>query len=169
MGTIAIQIAKHLGCYVATTAREKNKKFLEELGADEVIDFENDSFENILDHYDAVLDLVGGETYIKSFKVIKNGGIIVSLLETPREDCSEKYAAMLAHLREETGENPKITATFMLTGVTQDRLTQLSLLVDKGVLEVILDKTFSLEKTNEALEYQEKHHPRGKVVVQVFD
>lgn len=168
IGTLAIQLAKGLGCYVATTAREKNKKFLQELGADEVIDFERQKFEEILHDYDAVLDLVGGESYIKSFKVIKNGGTIVSLLEAPRQELSEKYAAMLAHLRTETGENPKVTATFMLTGVNKERLTMLATLADRGAFEVILDKSFSLEAVKDALEYVRTQHPRGKVVLEVI-
>ena len=168
VGTIAIQLAKHLGCYVATTVREKNIKFVKDLGADEVIDFEKQAFEDILHDYDGVLDTVGGETYIKSFKVIKNGGMIVSLLEAPRKELSEKYAAMLAHLRQESGENPKVTATFMLTGINTERLTKLAELADQHAFEVILDKSFSLDAAKDALDYQKDKRPIGKVVIEVM-
>lgn len=167
VGSVAIQLAKHFGCHVATTVRDKNKKFVKDLGADEVIDFEKQAFEDILHDFDAVLDTVGGDTYIKSFKVIKNGGIIVSLLEQPRKENSEKYASMLAHLRQETGESPKVTATFMLTGINKDRLTKLTELFNKGAFEVILDKSFSMGAAKEALDYQKDKHPHGKVVLEI--
>lgn len=167
VGSMAIQLAKNMGAYVATTVRGKNKKFVEKLGADEVIDFEKQAFEDILHDYDAVLDTVGGDTFIKSFKVIKNGGMIVSLLTAPRKEDADKYGAMLAHLRKETGENPKVTATLLVTGVTSDRLAKLAKLADEGRFKVYIDKTFPLEKGKEALIYQKDKHPIGKIAIEV--
>src|ERR671918_1498634 len=84
IGSIAIQLAKHLGAYVATTVSTNDKQFVKELGADEVIDYKTQTFEDLLPHdYDTVFDTVGGETYTRSFKVLKRGGIIVSMLEQP--------------------------------------------------------------------------------------
>ncbi len=87
IGSIAIQLAKHLGAYVATTVSTNDKQCVkEELGADEAIDYKTQTFEDVLAHdFDAVFDTVGGETYTRSFKVLKRdgGGIIVSMLEQP--------------------------------------------------------------------------------------
>ena len=73
IGSIAIQLAKHLGAYVATTVSANDKQFVQELGADQVIDYKTQNFEDILHDYDAVFDTVGGDTYKRSFKVLKKG------------------------------------------------------------------------------------------------
>jgi NADPH:quinone reductase-like Zn-dependent oxidoreductase len=72
-----------LGSYVATTVKPDDKEFVQQLGADEIVDYTTQSFDDILQDYDAVLDTVGGETYRKSFKVLKKCGTIVSMLEQP--------------------------------------------------------------------------------------
>ena len=74
VGSIAIQLARYLGAYVATTVGEKDKQFVKGLDADEMIDYKTQTFEDLLSHdYDAVLDTVGGETYSRSFKILKRG------------------------------------------------------------------------------------------------
>src|SRR5919202_932483 len=78
IGSIAIQLAKYLGAYVATTVSTNDKQFVPELGADQIIDYKTENFEDILHDYDAVFDTVAGDTYKRSFKVLKKGsGIIV--------------------------------------------------------------------------------------------
>ncbi|HYY40546.1 MAG TPA: NADP-dependent oxidoreductase, partial [Nitrososphaera sp.] len=87
IGSIAIQLAKHLGAYVATTVSTNDKQFVRELGANEVIDYKTQTFEDLLHDYDAVFDTIGSETYTRSFKVLKRGGgIIVSMLEQPNQE-----------------------------------------------------------------------------------
>lgn len=152
IGSIAIQIARHLGAYVATTVSLKDMEFARELGADEVIDYKNQSFEDILHEYDAVFDTVGGETYTRSYRVLKRGGIIVSMLEQPDQDLMEQY---------------EVKATGQLTQVTGERLSKLAELADKRVIKVHVEKTFLLEEAQEALEFQQKGHPRGKVVLEI--
>jgi NADPH:quinone reductase-like Zn-dependent oxidoreductase len=71
------QLAKHLGAYVATTVSSKDMQYIKELGADEAIDYKNQTFEDLLNDYDGVYDTVGGETYVRSFKVLRKGGIKV--------------------------------------------------------------------------------------------
>ena len=82
IGSIAIQLAKYVGADVTTTVSTNDKQFVQELGADHVIDYKTQNFEDLLHDYDAVFDTVGGDTYIISFKVLKKGGIIVSMLES---------------------------------------------------------------------------------------
>ncbi len=86
IGSIAIPLAKNLGAYVATTVNSNDKQFVQSLGTDEVIDYKSQDFDELVHDYDAVYDTVGGQTYTKSFNVLKKGGIIVSMLEQPNLD-----------------------------------------------------------------------------------
>lgn len=156
VGSIAIPLAKYLGAYVATTVSEKDKQFAkEELGADEIIDYKTQTFEDVLTShdYDAVLDTVGGETYTRSFKVLKRGsGIIVSTLEQPNQELLEKFG---------------VRAIFVFSQVSRERLTKLAQWVDQNNIHVNVDKTFPLEDAAKALDYQRVAHPRGKVVLAI--
>ena len=92
IGSIAIQLAKRLGAYIATTASTNDKQFVQELGADQVIDYKTENFEDILHDYDGVFDTIGGDTYKRSFKVLKKGsGIITSMLEQPNSELMNRY------------------------------------------------------------------------------
>jgi alcohol dehydrogenase len=154
IGSIAIQLAKHLGAYVATTVSTNDKQFVQELGADQVIDYKSQNFEDILHDYDAVFDTVGGETYRRSFKVLKkgSGSIIVSMLEQPNSELMNQYG---------------IKALFQFTQVNRERLTKLAQWVDQNNIRVNVEKTFSLDEAGDALDYQKDVHPRGKVVLAV--
>jgi alcohol dehydrogenase len=154
IGSIAIQLAKHLGTYVATTVSTKDKQFVkEELGADEVIDYKSQTFEDVLSHdYDAVFDTVGGETYTRSFKVLKRGGVIVSMLEQPNQELMDRFG---------------VKAISQFTQVNRERLTKLAQWVDQNNIRVNVDRTFPLDETGKALDFQRDVHPRGKVVLEV--
>jgi alcohol dehydrogenase len=156
VGSIAIQLAKYIGAYVATTVSGKDKQFAkEEIGADEIIDYKTQTFEDVLSShdYDAVLDTVGGETYTRSFKVLKRGsGIIVSTLEQPNQELMEKFG---------------VKAIFEYSQVSRERLTKLAQWVDQNNVHVNVDKTFPLEDAAKALDYQKVAHPRGKVVLAI--
>jgi len=152
IGSIAIPLAKNLDAYVATTASSDDKEFVHKLGADEVIDYKNQSFEDLIHDYDAVYDTVGGKTYSKSFKVLKKGGIIVSMLEQPNSDFMKKFG---------------VKAIFQFTQVNKDRLTQVAHWVDKNNVKIYVDKTFSLDETAKALDYVKDVHPRGKVILKI--
>jgi NADPH:quinone reductase-like Zn-dependent oxidoreductase len=80
-----------LGTFAATTVSANDKMFVQELGADEVIDYKSQNFENLLHDYDSVFDTVGGDTYKRSFKVLKKRGIIVSMLEQPNSELMSQY------------------------------------------------------------------------------
>jgi alcohol dehydrogenase len=153
IGSIAIQLAKHIGAYVATTVSTNDKQFVKELGADEVIDYKTQTFEDLLPHdYDAVFDTVGGETYTRSFKILKRGGIIVSMVEQPNQGLMDQFG---------------VKAKFQFTQVNRERLTKLAQWVDQNNIRVNIDRTFPLDEAGKALDYQRDIHPRGKVVLQV--
>jgi alcohol dehydrogenase len=150
IGSIAIQIAKHMGAYVATTVADKDKEFVKKLGADEIIDYKTRKFDEILSGYDAVFDTVAGETYTRSFVVLKKGGIIVSMFEQPNEELMKKYG---------------VKAIAQQTRISTDLLNQLTKFVESGAVKVYIAKTFPLSETAAALNYQEEQHPSGKVVI----
>jgi NADPH:quinone reductase-like Zn-dependent oxidoreductase len=153
IGPIAIQLAKHLGAYVATTVSTNDKRLVQELGADQVIDYKKENFEDIIDDYDAAFDTVGGDTYKRSFKVLKKGsGIIVSMLEQPNSEIMNQYG---------------IKAVFFFTQVNRHRLDKLAEWVDQNNIKVNLDKTFSLDEAAKALDYQKDAHPKGKIVLTI--
>ncbi|MEW6604988.1 MAG: NADP-dependent oxidoreductase [Thermoproteota archaeon] len=154
VGSIAIQLAKYLGAYVATTVGEKDKQFVKGLGADEIIDYKTQTFEDLLSHdYDVVLDTVGGEIYTRSFKILKRGtGIIVSTLEQPNQELMKKFG---------------VKAIFVFSQVNRERLTKLAQWVDENNVRVNVDKTFPLDDAAKALDHQRVAHPRGKVVLAI--
>jgi alcohol dehydrogenase len=153
IGTIAIQLAKHVGAYVATTVSTNDKQFVQQLGTDEAIDYKKENFEDMIHEYDAVFDTVGGDTYKKSFKVLKKDtGVIVSMLEQPNSELMNEHT---------------VKAVFLFTQVNRQRLTKLAEWVDQNNIRVNVDKTFSLDEAGKALDYQKDVHPRGKVVLTV--
>ena len=150
IGSIAIQLAKNLGAYVATTVSANDKPFVQELGVDVVIDYRTQTFEDLLQNYDAVFDTVGGDTYRRSFKVLKKGGVIVSMLEQPDSELMNQYG---------------VKAIFRFTQADRERLTKLAQWVDQNNIRVNVEKEFSLDEAGNALDYQRDVHPRGKVVL----
>lgn len=150
IGTIAIQIAKHLGAYVATTATGDGLDYVKQLGADQVIDYQNEKFEDLVSDFDAVYDTVAGETYDRSFAVLKEGGIIVSMNAQPNEALAEQH---------------KVTALLQSTKVTTDSLNELTKLIDEKVVTVHVDQTFALDNVQAAFKAWESGAVKGKVVL----
>lgn len=154
IGSIAVQLAKYLRAYVVTTVSTDDMEFAKGLGADEVIDYKTQKFEKLVKDMDAVFDTVGDATTNKSFSVLKNGGILVSMAAQPD-----------AELAKERG----VTAIHQNTGVTFARLSRLAELIEQGVIKPQVDKVFPLEEARDAYEYLEKKSPSGKVVVKIKD
>jgi alcohol dehydrogenase len=152
IGSISIQLAKYLGAEVATTVNKNDQMFVQELGANQLVDYKTQNFEDILHDYDAVFDTIGGETYRRSFKVLKKGGMIVSMLEQPNSELMNHYG---------------VKAIFEFTQVNRQRLTKLAQWVDQNNINIHVDKTFSLDEAGKALDYQKDIHPRGKIVLVV--
>lgn len=152
IGSAAIQYAKHLGAYIATTAQAKDLEFVRSLGADEAIDYEAVQFEETLRDYDAVFDTVGGETAQRSFKILKDGGIIISMLgEQENEALGTRHITSLA-------QNSKVDTA---------SLQKLKQLVEDGVIKPKIDREFPLDQAAEAYRYAETGHPQGKVVITI--
>jgi NADPH:quinone reductase-like Zn-dependent oxidoreductase len=152
IGTVAIQIAKKMGAYVATTVTQDEMDYVKSLGADQTIDYNADKFEQLLSDFDAVFDTVGGDIYMKSFKVLRPGGVLVSMLEKPNEDLMKQC---------------QVTAISQMTQVTAERLNILTKFIEDGVVKIHIDKVFSLDQVKEAFEAKENGKVKGKIVIQI--
>jgi len=152
IGSFAIQFAKNVGAYIATTANKNDEANLKALRADLVIDYEKEDFTNLINEYDAVFDTVGGEVNQKSYQVLKEGGYLVSMVDQPNEDLVNKY---------------KIKYTSLQTKVTTEKLDYLSNLINQNKINISIAKVFPLDEAPEALEYLKVSHPKGKVVIKI--
>lgn len=152
IGSIAIQLAKAIGAHVATTVGDTDVEFVKQLGADEVIDYKAEKFEEKLKDFDAVFDTVGGEIADRSFQVLKQDSIIVSMVGEPNPE-----------LAKEKG----ITSIGQSTHVTTDKLNRLTELVDSGKIKPQIEKSVTLESLAEAFDIVENVHPKGKVVITI--
>jgi NADPH:quinone reductase-like Zn-dependent oxidoreductase len=149
IGAIAIQIAKHIGAYVATTATGDDLAYVRWLGADEVIDYASQQFTELLSNYDAVFDTVGGNDFNDSFDILKRGGIAVSMIGQP----DTKKASALG-----------ITAQMQHTSTTTESLNTLRTMVDQGVISIRIARTYPLSQAREAFEAREAGS-KGKIVL----
>ncbi|HEY0368069.1 MAG TPA: NADP-dependent oxidoreductase, partial [Chthoniobacterales bacterium] len=154
VGTFAIQIAKARGAKVIATASGANQDFLKELGADQTIDYQATKFEEVVKDVDVVLDSIGGETLERSYGVVKKGGIIVTLVETPDK------AQLDAH---------GIRGRGFMASPDTELLTELTKLVEAKKLRPIVTKTYPLPEAGKAHEAIETGHTRGKIVLRVAD
>ena len=154
VGHLAIQIAKHFGAYIATTASGKNEDFVKSLGVDEFINYKEQDFESLLNNYDIVLDTQGGEIQEKSFSILKKGGTLVSIAAPPNE--------------EKAAEKGIKTGYFFLEP-DGERLKKLAELMESGELKATIGKTFPFtqEGLREAHRASEEHGVPGKIVVQM--
>ncbi len=152
IGTFAVQVAKHLGAHVATTVSGKDKDYITDLGADVVIDYQKEDFIKIIRDYDAVFDTIGGETFEKSFAVLKPGGKITTMLWERHPELVQKYGVMYVEQSE---------------SVSPQSFMGLGALIDQGIIKVQVAKTFLFDEVGDAFDYQKDGHPRGKVVVKI--
>lgn len=152
VGHFAIQCAKNIGAYVATTVSGNDMEFVKGLGADEAIDYKTQAFETMLKDFDAVLDTVGGEVGDKSYKVLKRGGVLVHLVSQVNEELAKQYGVAAIRQQSKT-ETPQ--------------LQRLAELVESGKIKVHIDKVFPLDHARDAFIYLETGRPQGKVVISV--
>lgn len=152
IGQVAIQIAKHIGAYVAVTTTGDDIQTATELGADEVIDYKNEDFAIKLEGYDAVFDTVGVEDSAKLLSVLKDGGKLVSMVGGANETEAEKRG---------------ITAINQSTQLTDVLLVELRTLVEDGVVKPNVGRVFAIDQTKDAFEARESGAVYGKVVIAI--
>ena len=156
VGTFAVQLAKWRGARVIGTGSAQNLDFLRDLGADEVIDHENTRFEDVVRDVDVVLDLVGDmpdNTQTRSWKVIKPGGILASLVQFPSPEAAAEH-----HVR----------GSFVSADACSGQwLDEFGALIDGGQVSPVVSTVLPLEEVRLAHEKSEGRHVRGKIVMQI--
>ena len=152
VGMFAVQLALRQGSWVIATASGRNLPLLRQLGANQLIDHSTTHFEDAVKGVDVVLDLVGGETLERSWKVLKTGGRLVSTVSTPSQ-----AKALLCGVR----------ARKMQTQTRADELTLMGDLVANGEIKVMVDKVLPMSRASDALEMSRRGHVRGKLVLTV--
>ncbi|MFC9855857.1 NADP-dependent oxidoreductase [Streptomyces prasinus] len=175
VGTIALQLARQLGAHVATTANAANAALVKELGADIVIDYRTQDFEEILDGYDVVLDTLGGETLAKSLRILKPGGKVISIAGPPDADFARELGAnpilrqamnMLSLKTRRHAKRQGVTYSFLFMKASGGQLRELTRFIDAGEIRPVVDRVFPFDQTREAMKYAEKGRAKaGKVVV----
>lgn len=177
LGTIAVQLAKHLGAHVATTTSTANVDLMKRLGADVVVDYKKQAFETVLHDYDVVLDSLGGETLANSMRVLKPGGKVISVVGPPDAAFGRELGAnpvirlVMSALSLRTRRRARrhhVTYSFLFMRAGGDQLRELTRLVDAGRIRPVVDTVFPFASTREALEYVEAGRAKaGKVVVRM--
>ncbi len=152
VGLFAIQFAKTKGAKVVATAGTEHVDLLRRLGADEVIDYQKEKFEQKAKNLDLVLDLIGGETQDRSWQTLKKGGTLVSTLGPPSPDKAAQYG---------------VTAKSFMAQPKTEQLAEIGRLIDAGRVKVFVSKTFPLNQVGAAHAELEKHHTAGKIVLLV--
>lgn len=152
VGHLAIQIAKHAGAHVATTCSTRNVDWVQRLGADEVIDYTRQNFDEVLQDYDIVFDTVGGEIQERSYSVLKKGGTLVSIVNTPDE---------------EKAKSQGYRSGFVFVQSNGEQLGRIGNLLEQGILKPVIDEVIPLDEIHKALEKSEEGHVRGKIVIEV--
>jgi NADPH:quinone reductase-like Zn-dependent oxidoreductase len=176
VGCHAIQMAKLKGAYVATTTSTKNVRWLKSLGTDEVYDYTTTDFSAFVSHFDVVLDTLGGEVQDKCFGVLKDGGLLISIVGPPTAALADRWD--LGGLSRWALRFMSIPVLFRArrAGVRYEflgmrpsgsQLEEICRWVEGGKLKAIVDHTWPLEKTQDALDYLAKGHACGKVVVTI--
>lgn len=174
VGTIAIQLAKHLGAHVATTASGKNADFVRELGADVVIDHRTQDFETLVSGYDFVLDSLGGDNLEKSLRILKPGGKAVGLSGPPTPKFAKAaglnpvlrlaITALSRKIRTQA-KRAEVSYEFLLMRASGNQLRQIAELVDAGTIRPIVGATFPFDQTPQALASLSQGGIRGKAVI----
>ncbi|MEV0547288.1 NADP-dependent oxidoreductase [Nocardia salmonicida] len=174
VGSIAIQLAKHLGATVATTVSTGNVEFVRELGADVVIDYRDQDFEQLLDGYDLVLDSLGGKNLEKSLRVLRPGGKAIGIAGPPDPAFARDLGANLVLRLAITVLSSGIRRQAKRLGVNYEflfmradgaQLRRITALVDAGALRPVVGRVFDFAQTAQALQSLEERGTRGKSVI----
>lgn len=177
VGTFAIQLAKHLGAFVATTTSAANIDLVKSLGADVVIDYRKDDFEKVLHDYDVVLNSQDAKTLEKSLQILKPGGKLISISGPPDVAFAEEIGApwfvkLITRLlsfgvRRKSGRRD-ISYSFLFMRAHGRQLREITTLIDAGAIRPVIDKVFPFEASNEAMAYVESGRAKGKVVIKIL-
>ena len=177
VGTIAIQLAKHLGATVATTASAANADFLKELGADIVIDYRTQDFTTLLEGYDVVLDSQGPTSVARSMTILKPGGKVIGIAGPPDPDFAReiggnpvlKIATRLLSLRtRRTAARLGVDYSFLFMRASGKQLSEITTLVENRTIRPVVDRVYPFASTPQALAHIAKGTTKGKIVISMI-
>ena len=179
LGSTVVQLAKHLGAVVATTAGTASGDLVRSLGADVVVDYAKQDFAEVLSGYDLVIDSLGGQNLEKSLTVLKPGGLAVGVAGPPDSGFARQLGApaplrlVMSLLSRKVRKRAKalgVRYEFFFMQANGTQLRELGALYDAGALRPVVDSVFSFERTSEAMAYVEQGRTKaGKVVVTMPD
>ncbi|MFL1664146.1 NADP-dependent oxidoreductase [Bacillus cereus] len=176
VGTFAIQLAKIMGATVTTTASEAGSDLVKSLGADQIINYKTEKFEEILKNYDAVFDTIGGTTLEKSFNIIKSGGNIVSVSGMPNARFGKGFGSGFFKTLLFSLASKKLTAlekkhnaqySFLFMKPSGDQLRTIANYIEAGKIKPVIDRVFPFEDAQKAMEYSESGRAKGKIIVKI--
>jgi NADPH:quinone reductase-like Zn-dependent oxidoreductase len=176
VGTFAIQLAKHLGATVATTASAANFELVKDLGADILIDYKTQDFETMLHGYDVVLHSQDSKTLDKSLRVLKQGGKLISISGPPDPAFADEISLpwyvksimyVLSFGARRKAKRLNVTYSFLFMRANGDQLSEITALIDQGVIRPVVETVFPFESTQAALDFVQKGRAKGKIVVKV--
>ncbi|EEK88374.1 NADP-dependent oxidoreductase [Bacillus cereus] len=176
VGTFAIQLAKIMGATVTTTASEAGANLVTSLGADEIINYKTEKFEDILKNYDAVFDTIGGATLEKSFNIIKSGGNIVSVSGMPNARFGKEFGSGFFKTLLFSLASKKLTVlekkhnaqySFLFMKPSGDQLRTIANYIEAGKIKPVIDRVFPFEDEQKAMEYSESGRAKGKIIVKI--
>ncbi|SFK31446.1 alcohol dehydrogenase [Halobacillus dabanensis] len=176
VGTFAIQLAKLMGATVATTASEAGANLVKSMGADEIINYKTENFEEKLKNYDAVFDTIGGKVLEKSFEVIKSGGKIVSVSGLPNARFGKEYGSGFFKTLLFSAASHKITAlgkkhnaeyTFLFMKPSGEQLRIIANYIETGKIKPKIDRVLPFEDAQKAMEYAESGRAKGKIILKI--
>ena len=174
VGSIAIQLAKHIGAFVATTASASNADWVRELGADLVIDYRSQDFEDVLHGYDLVLDGVGGENVEKSLRVLRPGGKVIGIAGPPDPRFAKELGAsaplrlamtVLSSRIRRKARRRNVSYEFLFMRADGGQLQKISSLVDTGAIRPVVGQVIPFDQTPQAVSAAGAGGGRGKVVI----
>ncbi|GGO86214.1 NADPH:quinone oxidoreductase [Nocardioides phosphati] len=173
LGSTVIQVAKHLGAHVATTASSRDVEKVRALGADEVVDYTQQDFAAVLSGFDVVVDSLGPESLEKSLTVLRPGGLAISVVGPPDPSFATQLGqpllkpvmAVLSRKVRRTARKLGVRYSFLFMQASGEQLATLARLYDDGTLRPVLDRTFPFDQTLDAMAYVEQGKARGKIVV----
>ena len=176
VGSLAVQMAHHVGAYVIATASGKNADFVRSLGADEVIDYRTQRFEEHVSDLDVVFDPIGGPQLKRSISVVKPGGIVVGISTDPTPQLAKEqglnpvlrllFGAISLSTRR-MAEKAGVRYEFLLMHPSGDQLAHLAKLCEDGVLKPVVGRTINYVDIPHELENLSGNGVRGKVVVDI--
>jgi NADPH:quinone reductase-like Zn-dependent oxidoreductase len=176
VGTFAIQLAKHLGAFVATTTSTANVEWVKALGADVVIDYKQQDFANELRDFDVVLNSLGADVLEKSVKVLKPGGQLISLSGPPTAEFAQEQGLswmlrqvmrLLSSGIRRKARKHGVSYAFLFMRADGVQLQRITSLIEAGVIKPVIDRSFPFESTAEALRYVEQGRSKGKVTITI--